>query len=125
MNKNEFEKFRINNEADFKNINLNEIKDDKNENLKISYLKKIGNFNYFKDMIAEENFQKLIVYLIGKEIKDEIDSKILNQYLIYLDDLADMLKTSNDEFIQIIKSIAANLSAEHINKDQLIFRQGI
>ena len=123
MNKKEIAQIKNNNETDFKNVILEEVKDEKNEILKNHYLKKLGSLT-IKDIKYDENLQKLISYLLGKENKDELDAKILVQYLMCLDELADMLKTSNDDYINILHSIADNLTFENIKKDQLIFKQG-
>ena len=53
MNKKEIAKIKIN--TDFKNVILEEVKDEKNEILKNHYLKKLGSLT-IKDIKYDENF---------------------------------------------------------------------
>jgi hypothetical protein len=124
IDKKEITKFRNANEINVHNLNLNEAKDDKNEHLKLIYLKKITNHYNFLDLKEDENFQNLIVYLIDKEKKEDIDQQILINYLIHLDEVVEMLKASNENFIDIIHTIATNLSSEKLGAHKLVFRQG-
>ena len=124
MNKYEIANFRNNREIDFKNIILNEAHDDKNEKVKNEYLKKLMNQASFKDFKNDDNFTNLIIYLIGKEKKENIDLQLLYNYLIYFDDIIRMLVGNTKDFEKILNSIAKNLSYEKINNNKLVFRQG-
>ena len=124
MNKNELDNFRNTKEIDFKNIIVNEFIEDKNEIIKFKFLKQLRSQGIFKDIKNDENFINLIIYLVGKEKKEEIDLQLLYNYLLYLNDIVVMLKNSDKDFDKILYSFSKNLTYEKLSNNQLIFRQG-
>lgn len=112
-------------EISSKSFYLEEVKNDKFEKLKYEYLKKIiSNYN-LKELKYDEEFLDLILHLINKENKDTNDLHILVTYLVYLDEVVDMLKSSSDNILEILKLISSNLKLEIIEKNKLVFRQGL
>ena len=120
----EFAKIRIAEVISSKSFDFPSKFQDENEKEKFNYLKRITSQFNLKELKYDEQFQTLISNILTSDSKDEIDIHILMTYLVYLDDVVEMLKSSQEDIIQILRSIAMNLKLEKYLANRLLFRQG-
>lgn len=121
----EIAKLRNAEEISSRNFDLNCKINNENEKLKYEYLKRIISQINLVELKEDHTFHVLINYILNKDIRDNIDLNILVTYLIYLDEVVEMLKSSHEDIIQVLKSIAENLRSEMFSANRLVFRQGL
>ena len=121
----ELAKLKLAEELSFKYENLNCNINDEIEKLKSEYLNRIIFQINLLELKEDLKFHELINYILNKEKRDEIEINILVTYLIYLDEVVEILKSSHDDLIQVLKSISENLRSEFLKANKLVFRQGL
>jgi hypothetical protein len=121
----ELAKLKLAEELSFKYENLNCNINDEIEKLKSEYLNRIIFQINLLELKEDLKFHELINYILNKEKRDEIEINILVTYLIYLDEVVEILKSSHDDLIQVLKSISENLRSEFLQANKLVFRQGL
>jgi hypothetical protein len=121
----ELAKLRLSEEISSRFDNLDYKINNEIEKLKFEYLNRIIFQINLLELKDDVKFHEFINYILNKENRDDIEINILVTYLIYLDEVVEMLQSSHDDLIQVLKSVAENLRSEFLKANTLVFRQGL